>query len=188
MIIQDFFPTILEMAGVEGFRQIGGVIDGLSFTGLLRGEHDAVRDDRPLFWHYPNHWGGTGPGIAPSSTVRHGDWKLIYYHADGRYELFNLADDLGEYHDLSDERSEVRDRLADELGEYLRSVDAQMPVDKRIGENRAATGRGVVGGKIGHDPTRRTRPRIITAGPTSLARRLRSRLPVQSVVAARSLS
>ncbi len=134
VIIQDFFPTILEMAGVEGFRQLGGEIDGRSFTGLLRGEHDAARDERPLFWHYPNHWGGTGPGIAPSSTIRHGDWKLIYYHADGHYELFNLVDDLGEYHDLAGKRPKVRDRLAQELGEYLRRIDAQMPVDKRTGK------------------------------------------------------
>ena len=133
VIIHDFFPTILEMAGVEGFQQIGG-LDGLSFVGPLRGVHDAARDDRPLFWHYPNHWGGDGPGIAPSSTIRHGDWKLIYYHADGRYELFNLADDLGEHHDLAAERPEVRQRLADELGSYLRGIDAQMPSDKQTGE------------------------------------------------------
>ncbi len=135
VIIEDFFPTILELAGVEDFTQIGGVLDGRSFVPLLRGEHDTARDERALFWHYPNHWGGTGPGIAPSSTIRHGDWKLIYYYADRHYELFNLADDLGEYHNLADERPEVRKRLARELGQYLESVDAQVPVDKQSGQD-----------------------------------------------------
>jgi arylsulfatase A-like enzyme len=133
VIIEDFFPTILELAGVENFRQLGGVIDGRSFVGLLHGRHDPARDDRPLFWHYPNNWGGTGPGIAPSSTIRHGDWKLIYYYADGRYELFNLANDLGEDHDLADAKPEIRDRLARELGDYLAGVSAQVPIDKNSG-------------------------------------------------------
>ena len=132
VIIHDFFPTILELAGVDGFEQIGGS-DGISFTGLLRSQHDASRDDRPLFWHYPNHWGGDGPGIAPSSTIRHGNWKLIYYHADGHYELFNLAKDLGERQELAAKNPKVRDRLARELGSYLRSINAQMPHDKRTG-------------------------------------------------------
>lgn len=134
VIIEDFFPTILEMAGVEGFRQIGGAIDGRSFVGLLRGEHDAARDHRPLVWHYPNNWGGSGPGIAPSSTIRHGDWKLIYYYADRHYELFNLADDLGEQHDLADKRPQVRDRLARELGDYLAGLNAGVPVDTKTGD------------------------------------------------------
>lgn len=141
VIIEDFFPTILEMAGVEGFQQIGGVIDGRSFVGLLHGRHDPARDERPLHWHYPNMWGGTGPGIAPSSTIRHGDWKLIYYHADRHYELFNLADDLGEHHNLADERPEVRDRLARELGDYLAGIDAQMPSEKSTGERVPLPGR-----------------------------------------------
>jgi arylsulfatase A-like enzyme len=140
VIIEDFFPTILEMAGVAGFRQVGGTIDGRSFVGLLRGRHDAARDDRPLVWHYPNNWGGTGPGIAPSSTIRHGDWKLIYYYADQHYELFNLVDDLGERTNLAETRPDVRDRLARELGDYLANVGAGLPVDQETGQIVALPG------------------------------------------------
>lgn len=127
VIIEDFFPTILEMAGVVNPKQIGGVIDGRSFVPLLRGELEAARDRRPLFWHFPNNWGPRGPGIGASSSIRLGDWKLIQYYEDGRTELFNLVDDLGERHDLSDSHSTIRNQLATRLSEYLESVQAQYP-------------------------------------------------------------
>ena len=134
IIIEDFFPTILEIAGVEPAKQVGGVIDGQSFVRLLRNETDPARDDRPLYWHFPNHWGPQGPGIGPSSSVRQGDWKLIYYHQSRQFELFNLASDLSEQTNLADSQPEVRQRLAKQLNDYLRSVNAQFPTDKRSGK------------------------------------------------------
>ena len=130
VIIEDFFPTILELAGVPDVRQIGGGIDGRSFVPLLRGQQDPARETRPLVWHFPNNWGPKGPGIGPSSAIRLGDWKLIYYHEHQHYELFNLAEDLGEQANLADDQPDVRDRLAAELGRYLASVEAQMPINK----------------------------------------------------------
>ena len=90
--------------------------------------------DRAFFWHYPNHWGPPGPGIGASSSVRRGDWKLIYYHADRSYELFNIAEDLGETHNLASEEGKRTRRLAEELREYLTSVEAQMPTDRATGK------------------------------------------------------
>ncbi|MCK5705428.1 MAG: sulfatase, partial [Cyclobacteriaceae bacterium] len=83
-----------------------------------------------LFWHFPNNWGPTGPGIGATSTIRKGEWKLIYYHADQRFELFNIPDDIGESTNLASKEFEIKNKLAKELGAYLRSVDAQMPSDK----------------------------------------------------------
>lgn len=134
VIIEDFFPSILEMAGVEDAQQIGGQVDGLSFVPQLRGEHDKSRKDRPLVWHFPNNWGPKGPGIGPSSSIRRDNWKLIYYHEDGHYELFDVAEDLGEQKNLADRSPEVRDRLAAELGRYLNAVNAQMPTNLATGE------------------------------------------------------
>jgi arylsulfatase A-like enzyme len=134
VIIEDFFPTILEMAKHTGAQQLGGEIDGLSFVNLLRGEHDESRETRPLVWHYPNNWGPRGPGIGPSSAIRVGDWKLIYCHETQRYELFNLAEDLGERTNLAGKNEEVRSRLAGQLARYLIAVDAQMPVDRKTGK------------------------------------------------------
>ena len=134
VIIEDFFPTVLEMAGVSSVEQLGGVVDGQSFVKLLRGDKDQAREDRPLVWHFPNNWGPKGPGIGPSSAIRLGDWKLIYYHQSQQYELFNLAEDLGEETNLVEQQPEVRDRLAGELAKYLVSVEAQMPIIKATGE------------------------------------------------------
>jgi arylsulfatase A-like enzyme/lysophospholipase L1-like esterase len=134
VIIEDFFPTILEMGGVSRVQLIGGGIDGRSFVNLLRGEQDKTREDRPLLWHFPNNWGPKGPGIGPSSAIRSGDWKLIYYHESQQYELFNLAEDLGEQRNLAEQRADVRDRLATELNRYLVAVDAQIPITKAAGE------------------------------------------------------
>ena len=134
VIIEDFFPTLLEMAGVTSVEQVGAAIDGRSFIKLLNGEQDPVRKDRPLVWHYPNNWGPRGPGIGPSSAIRVGDWKLIYYHQSQKYELFNLAEDLGETTNLVEKSPKERDRLASQLGNYLKSVDAQMPINKATGK------------------------------------------------------
>lgn len=135
VIIEDFFPTILEMAEVSEPQQVGGKIDGKSFVAMLRGECDASRETRPLYWHYPNNWGPSGPGIGASSAIRLGDWKLIYYHDTQTYELFNLANDLGESSNVAEQHTEIQQRLANTLGEYLRSVGAQMPIRKESGKS-----------------------------------------------------
>ena len=131
VMIEDFFPTILEMAGARESRFVQPV-DGISFLPLLR-NRGAFPKERALFWHYPNNWGPSGPGIGASSTVRRGDWKLIYYHADRRFELFNLAEDIGEENNLADKNPAKVEEMAAVLTRYLKSVDAQMPVDKRTG-------------------------------------------------------
>jgi arylsulfatase A-like enzyme len=132
VIIEDFFPTILELAGAPGHLQPGGAMDGVSFAPLLRGEDQD--GERSMFWHYPNNWGPTGPGIGASSTIRRGDWKLIYYHADQRYELHDVANDIGETRNLAQDKGRTRTDLAAELREYLAGVNAQMPIRRASGE------------------------------------------------------
>ncbi|MGY8769576.1 MAG: sulfatase [Pirellulales bacterium] len=134
VIIEDFFSTILEVAGIKNVEQVSGQIDGQSFVSLLQGNHDSTRDNRPLYWHFPNNWGPTGTGIGASSCIRLGDWKLIYYHANQQYELFNIAHDLTEKENLADSKPEIRNQLAKQLAEYLASVKAQMPVSKATGK------------------------------------------------------
>lgn len=141
VIIEDFFPTILEMARISNVKQVGGTIDGRSFANLLKGDHDRSRDDRSLIWHYPNNWGPRGPGIGASSAIRHGDWKLIYYHDSQTYELFDLSKDLTETNNLAGSDPETRDRLARKLADYLQSVQAQMPVVKETGKEIPYPGR-----------------------------------------------
>ena len=132
LIIEDFFPTILEMAEIGNYQPVQH-IDGKSFTSVLKGENSA-RNERSLFWHIPNNWGPTGPGIGASSTIRKGDWKLIYYHTNQNFELFNITRDIGELTNLADHETGIKSKLVRELGEYLRSVDAQMPIFKENGD------------------------------------------------------
>jgi len=151
VIIEDFFSTILEMAGVDDAQQIGGIIDGQSFVPLLRGEPDKSRDDRPLFWHFPNNWGPTGPGIGPSSCIRRGDWKLVYYYESQQFELFNIANDIGEQNNLADKHPDIRNHLTEELYAYLQEVHAQFPINKKTGQPIVIPGKTVTAKKIETD-------------------------------------
>lgn len=131
VIIEDFFPSILEIAGVKNSETIQK-IDGRSFLPVLKG--NGYLEERPLFWHYPNEWGISGPGIGASSAVRSGDFKMIYYHEDSRLELFNIKEDIGEENNLIDSNPTKAKELAKTLTDYLISVDAQMPSKKLTGE------------------------------------------------------
>lgn len=132
LLIEDFFPTILEMAGVNDYQTVQ-TVDGKSFVPMLLNE-GTTADGRNLFWHFPNNWGPTGPGIEATSTIRSGDWKLIYYYYDQHFELFNIARDIGERQNLAELKPEKVKTLARKLGRYLRSVEAQRPTLKATGE------------------------------------------------------
>ncbi len=137
VIIEDFFPSVLKMAGVELPQQIGGVIDGRSFVSQLRGKK-GLSKGRNLVWHYPNHWGPTGPGINFCSAIRRDNWKLVYYHdasrKDGQYELFNLNDDIGESKNLMSTHPMRAAELASDLARKLTEYKAQMPTVKATGK------------------------------------------------------
>jgi arylsulfatase A-like enzyme/lysophospholipase L1-like esterase len=129
VIIEDFFPTILELAGVDGRGKTHQAVDGLSFVPFLKGAAKASTD-RAFIWHFPHQYGGQ----TPFSAVRQGPWKLIHHHADRRLELFDIDADLGETRDLSKEHAGKAAELARLLGDRLRAVDAQMPTDRATGK------------------------------------------------------
>ena len=129
VIIEDFFPTILEIAGVKSFKTVQH-IDGQSFLPILNSQPKKNKQSRPLFWHYPNKWGAHGPGIGTGSAVRLGDWKLIYFHKTRTLELYNIKEDIQESDNLATTRKGKLEELATVLTDYLKSIDAQMPLDK----------------------------------------------------------
>ena len=133
LIVEDFFPSILEMAGIQEYELIQQ-IDGVSFVDLFTSSSQQP-DNRPIFWHYPNIWGPNGPGIGAYSAVRSRDWKLIYFHRDRTFELYDLQSDLGETTNLADTQPEIRKELAVLLAEYLREVGAQMPIQMETGRD-----------------------------------------------------
>lgn len=115
----DFFPTLLEAAGAK--PQPGQILDGTSVLPVLKG---GTLPERPLFWHYP-HYGNQGG--APAAAVRSGDWKLIEWLEDGRTELFNLAQDIGEQTDLAEKEPQRAARLREELHAWQKQVGAKYP-------------------------------------------------------------
>ena len=112
----DWYPTLLKLAGASTEQRLSP--DGLDIWPVLtagaKSPHDAI-----LLM-------GTQPGRA---AVRMGDWKLLLNsgqndaeatsggdeESSGKIELYNLADDIGEAHDLATTQparvKELRDRL-----------------------------------------------------------------------------
>jgi arylsulfatase A-like enzyme len=130
--IEDFFPSILEMAQVKNYNTVQPV-DGISFVPLLK-QNGNPSKGRNLFWNCPNLWGGTGPGIGATCTERSGEWKLIYYYASGKKELFNIPADISENDNLAAQHPEIVKRMSKELGNYLRNVGGQRPSFKSSGK------------------------------------------------------
>jgi len=91
----DLFPTILDLAGL-------GVPDNLEIRGrslgsLLRGQ-DACPGDDTLFGQYDMHH----YQVARVRMVRTPKWKLVrHFEPGGQDELYHLAEDPGEVHDLA---------------------------------------------------------------------------------------
>ena len=126
VIAEDFFPSILAMAGVSNFKTIQKV-DGKSFVPLLK--NNTITDtNRILVWHYPNKWvDGDGPAINYKSAIRQGSWKLIYDLRNGHKELYNLSYDIGEHFDLSMQQPAKTNQLTLKLKEILEKNNAPMP-------------------------------------------------------------
>lgn len=132
LIIEDHFPTLLDIAGIKDYHT-KQPIDGKSFKSMLTGE-TGVNKNRSLYWHFPNQWGNDGPGIGTTSTIRKGDWKLVYYYETGKKELFNITNDIGEKEDLASQHPDLVKVLSADLGSYLREVKALRPTFKKTGK------------------------------------------------------
>ncbi|MBN2411552.1 sulfatase [candidate division KSB1 bacterium] len=116
----DFYPTILEMAGVTILSTVE--IDGESLVPLLKQEGELERDT--LYWHYPHYHPG---GTTPYSAVRKGDYKLIEFFEDGALELYNLIEDIGETNNLAPQMTEKVNELHDMLKEWRNRTGARIP-------------------------------------------------------------
>lgn len=132
VIVEDFFPSILEMAEVRNYKTLQ-TVDGESFVPILRNARQRD-DDRALIWHMPNKWQPDGPGINYKSAIRRGDWKLVYHMRDGRVELFNLKNDIGETTDVSEKHHQVVNELSSALRLQLQEWEARMPISKDTGK------------------------------------------------------
>ncbi|MFT5465900.1 MAG: arylsulfatase A-like enzyme [Verrucomicrobiales bacterium] len=119
VVSMDFFPTMLELAGLEMKPDVHA--DGMSIVQLLRGEK---ADTRELVWHYPHYHGSTW---APGAAIRVGEWKLIEFWEYDEVELYNLSDDPGEQKDLSAEQPERVQQLLKQAAAWRTRIQAKMP-------------------------------------------------------------
>ncbi len=125
----DFYPTILELAGLPFQPQQH--VDGVSLVPLLKG---GTIPKRSLFWHYP-HYGNQGG--EPSAFVRNGDWKLIHYWEDGHDELYNIVEDVSEQNDLAQSNPDRVASLRTELDAWLVETKAAIPeMDSRFDQKK----------------------------------------------------
>jgi len=127
--VVDFYPTLLDYAGGNFKKNL--TLDGESFRPLLEGESLGERE---LFWYMPLYdpqWGAT-----PAAVMRKGDYKLVWFFGDyiekennfnyiteGRVELYNLANDLSEVNDLSEEFPGKTIRMKERLYKWIRKMD-----------------------------------------------------------------
>lgn len=116
----DFYPTLLEMAGLPLISEQH--TDGISLAPLLRGAHRLDRE--AIFWHYP-HYGNQGG--TPGASVRLGDYKLITFYEDDHAELYNLREDIAEERDLAAEEPRRVAEMRQLLEEWRARVGALMP-------------------------------------------------------------
>ncbi len=116
----DFFPTLLDLAGIDLLPQQH--IDGISLKPQLEGTQVTI--NRPLYWHYP-HYGNQGGN--PSSIILEDNWKLIHYWEDGTSELYKLSNDPGERTNVAELYPEITKEKATKLLNWLHAVDARYP-------------------------------------------------------------
>ncbi|MEX2564593.1 MAG: sulfatase [Cyclobacteriaceae bacterium] len=129
VIIEDVFPSFIEMAGIVNFNKTGSKIDGKTFVPLLKGKEDDAANKRQFVWHFPHYFSN-----EPYSVIREGDWKLIYHYKESVMELYNIKEDIHEENDLSLTYTAKKSELGVKLSNYLRKVGASLPLVKKTGQ------------------------------------------------------
>ena len=128
----DFFPTLCALADVpvpEGVK-----FDGEDLSAGWQGTKQARTT--PLFWEYGRKPPADGPekkvrafpyptepdSKSPNVAIREGDWKLLI-NADGTgAELYDLATDRNEAHNLALEKPAIATRLTDAALSWRKSL------------------------------------------------------------------
>ena len=94
----DFFPTAIEIAGVE--KRFDG-IDGVSFLPTLMGKEQKIHPY--LYWEFLERGG--------RQAVRMDQWKGIRLNmaknGNAPIELYRLTDDIGEENNLAEQYPEI---------------------------------------------------------------------------------
>jgi arylsulfatase A-like enzyme len=124
-ISYDFFPTLLEITGIE--TPAGAVLDGVSLAPSFDGSSMVRPPITSMFGHTV-----LATGNIANVWVRDGKWKLLrFFHAgsnqEDRFELYDLAVDPGETSNLAGKHPEVVARLNAWLDRHLAESETLLP-------------------------------------------------------------
>jgi arylsulfatase A-like enzyme len=120
----DIFPTFVELAGGKKPEQ---PLDGVSLVPLFR-DPEARLKREAIYYHFPGYLeGGTGWRTTPVGMIRAGDWKLLEFFEDGRLELYNVKEDIGEKKNLAAQMPDRVKELHGKLVAWRKQVNAAMP-------------------------------------------------------------
>ena len=120
----DLFPSLASLAHV---RLAAGVLfDGEDLSLSWLGTTQQGRT-KPLFWNRPPDRAGSATEAWPDLGMRERDWKLLLMEDGSGAQLYNLAKDPGEKHNLAHEQSDVVRRLSKELLDWRKSLPIQTP-------------------------------------------------------------
>jgi arylsulfatase len=122
--VADIMPTLLEVAGTKYPATINGEkappLLGKSWVNLLAGKEASLRSDKDaMAWE-----------VFGNRAVRQGNWKLRWqYKPYGTedWELFNLAEDAAERHDLAGTNPEKVKELLGIWNEYVSANHVILP-------------------------------------------------------------
>ena len=128
----DFFPTFMALAGREAARN--PPVDGVSLLPLLRKGGKAPLSREAIYWHYPSYLQaevekGTWR-ITPAGAIRSGGFKLLEFFEDGRLELYDLRNDIGEARNLAAQMPDKAKELHQKLVAWRQATNAPMATPK----------------------------------------------------------
>jgi arylsulfatase A-like enzyme len=119
VITTDLFPTITAAAGAG--PDSAHPVDGIDISAALHG--GGLRREA-IYWHYPHY---SNQGGVPGGAVRRGDFKLIEFYENGKLELYNLKQDVGEHHNLASAQPDRAKAMQRMLADWRAGVNAVMP-------------------------------------------------------------
>lgn len=141
----DLYPTLTAIAGGKLPPPAQQILDGENLLPLWRQERTTLTREA-IYQHFPGYLGAGGDTFRtmPVSLIHAGDWKLMEFLEDGRLELYNLREDIGESKNLVATQPERTQELHAKLKAWRAAVNAPMPTpNPKAGEPApAAKGTG----------------------------------------------
>ena len=140
----DMYPTLVAVAG--GRLPTTQVFDGESLLPLMRNVNAKLAREA-IYQHFPGYLGAGAEywRTTPVGLIQAGDWKLMEFFEDGRLELYNLRDDLGETRNLATARPEKAKELHAKMLAWRAATNAPMPT-RNTGAASSAPAREKKGG------------------------------------------